>query len=57
MTVFSWIKCMLCLIKCSKYLYFAKKAVCITAAVIAVILCISLSGKGIFSAKKLKEMF
>ena len=57
MTLFSWIKCMCCLIKCSKYLYFAKKAVCITAAVLAVVFCISLSGKGIFSVKKLKEMF
>ena len=57
MTLFSWIKCMCCLIKCSKYLYFVKKAVCIVSAVVAVIICVNLLGGSNFSVKKLKEMF
>lgn len=57
MTLLSSIKCMCCLIKCSKCLYFIKKAICCMAAVLGVIICISLLGSGNFSLKKLKEMF
>ena len=56
MSLGSAMKCLFCLIKCSKYLYFIKKAICLTAVAIAVITGITLlSGNNSF-IKKLKEM-
>lgn len=47
MSLFNSIKCVLCLIKCSKYLYFIKKALCILTAVIVIFTCFTLkSGDG-----------
>ncbi|MBQ3137782.1 MAG: hypothetical protein IJB74_09930 [Clostridia bacterium] len=56
MNMLSALKCLLYLIKCSKYLYYIKKAVCITFIAIAVFAGITLfSGNG-SPLKKLKEM-
>ncbi len=56
MNITSALKCLFCLAKCSKYLYFIKKAVCIMAVGIAVFAGISaLSGNNCLM-KKLKEM-
>ena len=56
MSLASAMKCLFCLIKCSKYLYFIKKAICLSAVTIAVITGITLlSGNNSF-IKKLKEM-
>ncbi len=56
MSLSSAFKCLFCLIKCSKYLYYIKKAVCLLAvAVIAVAGLTLLSGKSC-TLKKLKEM-
>ncbi len=57
MTLFAWIKCMCCLIRCSKYIYFVKKGICIITAIVAAIICINLMGYKKLPFKKLKEMF
>ena len=56
MNILSAVKCLLCLIKCSKYLYFIKKAVCITALIIALIAGVSVLSGDKNMIKKLKEM-
>lgn len=35
MNILKTVKCLCCLIKCSKYIYYIKKAICITTVVIA----------------------
>ncbi len=56
MSLGSALKCLFCLIKCSKYLYFIKKAVCFIFIAIVFITGVSLlSGNGKI-VKKLKEM-
>ncbi|MBQ9912678.1 MAG: hypothetical protein IJO73_00460 [Clostridia bacterium] len=50
------LKCLFCLIKCSKYLYFIKKAVCFTFVAIALITGITLLCSNGCTIKKLKEM-
>ncbi len=56
MNILSVLKCLFCLIKCSKYLYFIKKAICITALIITVIAGFSLLSDEKVMIKKLKEM-
>ncbi len=56
MSITSALKCLFCLVKCSKYLYFIKKAVCITAISIAVIAGFSLISGNNSLMKKFKEM-
>ncbi len=56
MNILSALKCLLCLIKCNKYLYFIKKAVCITALILALIAGFSLLSDENGMIKKLKEM-
>lgn len=47
MSILNSIKCILCLIKCSKYLYYIKKAVCFMALTLAAITCLTLvKGEG-----------
>lgn len=36
------IKCILCLLKCSKYLYYAKKALCITTMLITAVMTVNI---------------
>ncbi len=56
MSLGSALKCLFCLLKCSKYLYYIKKAVCIVFLSVALITGVSLlSGNGSL-IKKLKEM-
>lgn len=56
MSLGSALKCLFCLIKCSKYLYFIKKAVFFIFIAIVFITGVSLlSGNGKI-VKKLKEM-
>lgn len=51
------IKCIMCLIKCSKYLYYAKKALCLVTILVAVAALFSITGNnGADMAKKLKGM-
>ena len=56
MNMVSALKCLFCLIKCSKYLYFIKKTVCIAALIITAIAGISLLSGEKSIIKKLKEM-
>ncbi len=49
-------KCLFCLIKCSKYLYYVKKAVCIAFICVAVFAGITLLSSDSSPVKKLKEM-
>lgn len=56
MNILSALKCLLCLIKCSKYLYYIKKAVCFTFIVIALVAGFSLLSGESGMIKKLKEM-
>lgn len=41
MNLFKSIKCIICLVKCSKYLYFLKKALCCATLVFTAITVIS----------------
>ncbi len=51
------IKCIMCLIKCSKYLYFAKKILCFLTIVIASVTLVTIAGADSGDmAKKLKGM-
>ncbi|MBR5438293.1 MAG: hypothetical protein IKV21_05180 [Clostridia bacterium] len=56
MSLASALKCLFCLIKCSKYLYFIKKAVCILAVGITVITGICMLSGNKCLTKRLKEM-
>lgn len=56
MNILSAMKCLFCLIKCSKYLYYVKKAVCIAFVCIAVFAGITLLSGDSSPLKKLKEM-
>jgi hypothetical protein len=56
MNILSAVKCLLCLIKCSKYLYFIKKAVCFTALAVVFITGIAILSDKKSLTKKLKEM-
>ena len=56
MSIGSAIKCLFCLVKCSKYLYFIKKAVCLTAVIIAIGTGITLLSGDKCLIKRLKEM-
>ncbi len=56
MNMLSALKCLLCLIKCSKYLYYVKKAVFIAFIGIAVFVGITLISDDSSPVKKLKEM-
>ncbi|MBQ8503440.1 MAG: hypothetical protein IJ491_04080 [Clostridia bacterium] len=51
------IKCIMCLVKCSKYLYFAKKALCFVTILISAAMLLGLAcGDGKDMAKKLRGM-
>ncbi len=54
--ILSAVKCLLCLIKCSKYLYFIKKSVCIAAIGIVIVTGISMLSGNSCLVKRLKEM-
>ena len=56
MSLASALKCLFCLIKCSKYIYFIKKAICITALILTVIAGFSILSDEKGMIKKLKEM-
>lgn len=56
MNMLSALKCLLCLIKCSKYLYYAKKAVCVIFIGIAIFTGLTLLSGNSSIVKKLKEM-
>ena len=45
MTLMKTIKCLYCLMKCSKYIYYIKKAICIATVVVAVFALCSNMGK------------
>lgn len=57
MSLLASIKCICCLVKCSKYLYYIKKIICCITAVLAVITCVCFISNNSLSLKKLKEMF
>ena len=50
------LKCLYYIGKCSKYLYYTKKVLCISAVVIAAVLGISLLGTGKCGCKMLREL-
>lgn len=56
MNMLSALKCLLCLIKCSKYLYYVNKAVCIIFIGIAIFTGLTLLSGNSSIVKKLKEM-
>ena len=45
MNIVKTIKCLCCLIKCSKYIYYIKKAICLATIVIALLAICSNMGK------------
>lgn len=49
------IKCIICLVKCSKYLYFAKKLICFMTIVIGAVMLLSFAGDK-DTVKKLKGL-
>ncbi len=51
------IKCIMCLIKCSKYLYYAKKALCVATILVTVATVAGmLMGGKCEIGKKMREM-
>lgn len=50
------LKCLYYIGKCSKYLYYTKKVLCISAVVIAAVLGIKLLGTGKCGCKMLREL-
>lgn len=56
MNILSALKCLLCLIKCSKYLYYIKKVICFAFLAVAVVAGLSLLSGESNAVKKIKEM-
>ncbi len=50
------LKCLCFIGKCSKYLYYTKKVLCISAIIIAAMLGIKLLGMGKCGCKMLREL-
>ena len=50
------IKCIICLVKCSKYLYFAKKLICFFTIMIAALMLAGLAADKEETVKKLKGL-
>lgn len=56
MRMLSYVKCLYCLIKCSKYLYYVKKIICLITVIVALTAGLYLfSGKNSL-IKSFKEM-
>lgn len=56
MNIIKTVKCLCCLIKCSKYIYYIKKALCIVTAVVALCAILGNAGKLKAVVCELKEM-
>ena len=56
MNLIKTLKCLCCLIKCSKYIYYIKKAICIATVVVAVFALCSNMGKCKEMLSKFKVM-
>ncbi len=56
MNILKDLKCILCLVKCSKYLYFAKKIICFVTIVISAAVLVSLAQDGKVTVEKLRSM-
>ncbi len=56
MDLFKTIKCILCLVKCSKYLYYIKKAVCFAGVGLAFVTAVCLFKNNQSLLRKLKVM-
>ena len=53
MSILKMLKCIFCLIKCSKYVYFIKKVICIFVVILSLVCALILySGEN----KKLKKL-
>ncbi len=50
------LKCLYYIGKCSKYLYYTKKVLCVAALIIAAVLGINLISKSCCGCKALKEL-
>lgn len=50
------IRCIFCLLKCSKYLYFAKKMLCIVTVLMSAVITVKLLGSGRKKCGILKEL-
>ena len=50
------IRCILCLLKCSKYLYFAKKMLCIVTVLLSAVITVKLLSSGRKKCGILKEL-
>ena len=56
MTVLKTIKCICCLVKCSKYVYFIRKALCVATITLTVTALFCNMGKCKALISKLREM-
>ena len=56
MSLGSALKCLLCLVRCSKYLYYVKKAVCLVFIAVALVTGVSLLSGNRCLIRRLKEM-
>ena len=53
MSIFKMLKCIFCLVKCSKYIYFVKKIICVFVVFMSLVCALVLySGEN----KKLKKL-
>lgn len=56
MNFLSSVKCICCLIKCSKYVYYIKKLICCAVIILAAVTGICFLSSNKCTLKKLKEM-
>lgn len=56
MNILKEIRCIMCLVKCSKYLYFAKKALCFVTIMISAAMLVSLVQESKETVGKLRGM-
>ena len=56
MNLIKTVKCLCCLIKCSKYIYYIKKALCVATVMIAVFAVLGNCGRCKAMLEKLRVM-
>ena len=56
MNILKELRCIMYLVKCSKYLYYAKKAICLVTIMISAVVLVSLAQDGKVTVGRLKGM-
>ena len=56
MNILKSIRCIMCLVRCSKYLYFAKKAICFVTILISAVVLVTLAQDSRVAVGKFRGM-